>query len=181
MLLERLATNINDAFLIQAHAFSDERGYFKETYVRSKYRELGIADEFVQDNVSLSGRRVLRGLHADPQMTKLVQVLLGRVFDVIVDARRGSPTFGAWQGFELSAEDHRQLYIPAGCLHGFFVLSDSAVFSYKQTAEYAPEREIGVRWDDPDLSIAWPLSGPPRVSPKDMQNRRFRDVFPQGS
>jgi dTDP-4-dehydrorhamnose 3,5-epimerase len=163
--------------LIRVPPFGDERGVFKETYARSKYSELGITDEFVQDNVSFSRRGVLRGLHADPQMAKLVQVLHGEAYDVIVDTRKDSPTFGQWEGVYLRAGEHMQLYIPAGFLHGFLALADDVVFTYKQSAEYAPEREIGIRWDDPDLAIEWPLSGPPAISPKDLRNRSFRDVF----
>lgn len=155
----------------------DDRGIFKETYVQSKYRAIGIPDEFVQDNVSYSRRNVLRGLHADPEMGKLVQVLNGEAFDVVVDARKNSTTFGQWTSFRLRSAEHRQIYIPAGCLHGFLALTDDVIFTYKQSAEYAPDREIGVRWDDPDLAIAWPLGGAPEISPKDSRNRLFRDVF----
>lgn len=176
-MLVRLPTKFADAFIIEIPAFADERGLFKESYVRSKYRELGIADDFVQDNVSFSRRGVLRGLHADLQMSKLVHVLHGEVFDVIVDARKDSAAFGQWDGVHLKAGEHRQLYIPAGFLHGFLALTDEVVFCYKQSAEYAPEREIGVRWDDPDLAIAWPLAQPPLVSEKDARNPAFRKTF----
>jgi dTDP-4-dehydrorhamnose 3,5-epimerase len=176
-MLERLRTKLNGAFLIRVAPFCDERGLFKETYVRSKYCALGIADEFVQDNVSFSRRGVLRGLHADPKMSKLVQVLNGEAYDVMVDTRKDSPTFGQWEAVYLRAEEHTQLYIPAGFLHGFLALTDDVVFTYKQSAEYAPDSEIGVRWDDPDLAIDWPLSGAPEISPKDLRNRPFREVF----
>lgn len=176
-MLERLPTKFSEAILLKVPAYADERGLFKETYVRSKYSALGITDEFLQDNVSFSRRGVLRGLHADPQMSKLVQVLHGEAYDVIVDTRRDSPTFGQWEGVYLRAGEHTQLYIPAGFLHGFLALTDDVIFTYKQSAEYAPEREMGIRWDDPDLGIAWPLSGPPEISPKDLRNRLFRDVF----
>lgn len=175
-MLESRQTSIPGARVIVPKAWGDARGYFKETYVRSKYRALGIEDEFVQDSMSFSAKNVLRGLHADPQMAKLVQVLQGEVFDVIVDARTDSPAFGRWEGFRLSAETHEQLYIPAGCLHGFLTLSDNVVFSYKQSAEYAPDREIGIRWDDPDLNIAWPLTGAPLISEKDAANPLFRSL-----
>lgn len=170
-------TALQGAYIITVPVFADDRGLFKESYVRGKYRALGIADEFVQDNVSFSHRGVLRGLHGDPQMSKLVFVLSGDVFDVIVDARKGSATFGQWEGVYLRAHEHTQLYIPAGCLHGFLALTDDVVFCYKQSAEYAPEREVGVRWDDPDLAIEWPLTQAPLVSPKDSRNRGFRDAF----
>jgi dTDP-4-dehydrorhamnose 3,5-epimerase len=180
-MLERLATYFSDAFLIRVPAFGDDRGYFKENYVRSKYHALGITDDFVQDNVSFSSRGVLRGLHADPQMAKLVYVLRGEAFDVFVDTRRDSTTFGKWAGVYLRAHEHTQLYIPAGFLHGFLALSDEVIFCYKQSAEYAPQREIGVRYDDRDLAIDWPLAQDPIVSPKDLANRSFRDALTSGS
>jgi dTDP-4-dehydrorhamnose 3,5-epimerase len=130
----------------------------------------------VQDNVSFSKRNVLRGLHGDPEMAKLVQVLRGEAWDVVVDARRGSPTYGKWHGVTLSETNHAQLYIPKGCLHGFLAVSDDVVFTYKQTAYYAPEREIAARWNDPALAIAWPLSGDPIVSAKDQRNAAFADL-----
>lgn len=179
-MLERLASKFTDAFVIHVPAFADDRGLFKEAYVRSKYRSLGVMDDFVQDNVSFSRCGVLRGLHADPQMSKLVYVLRGEVFDVIVDARKDSPTFGQWDGFSLKAHEHKQLYIPAGFLHGFLAQTDDVIFCYKQSAEYAPQREVGVRWNDPDIAIAWPLTRPPLVSEKDSRNRGFRDAVGTG-
>lgn len=176
-MLQRLPTKFSEAILVKVPAYADQRGFFKETYVRSKYRDVGIQDEFIQDNLSFSHSGVLRGLHGDPQMSKLVYVLSGEVFDVIVDARKGSKTFGQWEGVHLKADEHTQLYIPAGFLHGFLALRDDVIFCYKQSAEYAPEREIGVRWDDPDLKIDWPLSGTPVVSAKDRANRLFLEVF----
>lgn len=158
--------------------WADERGSFQETFVRSRYRKFGIADEFVQDNLSYSRRNVLRGLHSAPRMSKIVQVVRGEVFDVVVDARVESPTFGRWQSFVISEHSHAQIYIPAGCLHGFLTLSDEAIFCYKQSAEYDPAREIGVRWDDPALGIAWPdLGAPPILSAKDRRHGTFADVF----
>lgn len=176
-MLERLPTKFCDAIFLKVPAYADERGFFKEAYVRSKYRAAGIHDEFVQDNLSVSRAGVLRGLHGDPQMSKLVYVLNGEVFDVIVDARKGSPTFGQWEGVYLKADEHTQLYIPAGFLHGFLALTDNVIFCYKQSAEYAPQREIGVLWNDPDLAIEWPLTQPPVISAKDQANALFRDVF----
>lgn len=175
--LRATAAGFAGALVIELPAHADDRGLFKETYVRTKYRSLGIDDEFVQDSVSYSGRGVLRGLHADPRMSKLVQVLHGSAFDVIADARPGSPTFGRWQGFTLSAEDHRQLYVPAGFLHGFVALTDDVVFSYKQGAQYDPTSEVGVRWDDPMLNIEWPAVGLLRVSAKDRANASFLEAF----
>ncbi len=155
-------------YLIRPRIFQDERGHFKETYHRDKYREIGIEGPFVQDNVSWSKRHVLRGLHYQrhyPQ-GKLVQVLVGRVFDVVVDLRPESPTCGQWTGHELSADNHHQLYLPPGLAHGFVVLSAEAAFHYKCTDLYRPDDEAGIVWNDPDLAIAWPVSAP-ILSPKD--------------
>jgi dTDP-4-dehydrorhamnose 3,5-epimerase len=178
-MLESRETAIPGARIIVPKVWTDSRGYFQETYVGSKYRALGIEDTFVQDSMSFSAKGVLRGLHADLRMSKLVQVLQGEVFDVIVDARQGSPAFGRWEGRTLGAGNHEQLYIPPGCLHGFLALTDNVIFCYKQSAEYAPEREIGVRWDDPELNIAWPLDGAPLVSEKDARNALFKDMLRQ--
>lgn len=170
-------TGIEGALLVVPPVLGDERGYFKETYVRSTYEALGITDDFVQDNVSVSHRHVVRGLHADPSMSKLVQVLQGEAFDVIVDGRRGSSTFGKWEAFKLSEENHRQLYIPRGCLHGFQALSAQVVLSYKQSAQYDPAREIGALWNDRALGIDWPNPGGAILSQKDRANRSFAEVF----
>jgi dTDP-4-dehydrorhamnose 3,5-epimerase len=175
MRIEKLP--IEGALLLVPRVFEDERGYFKETYAAPRYRDAGIAEEFVQDNVSLSGRHVLRGLHADRRMSKIVQVLSGSAFDVIADVRAASPTKGRWWGTTLKAGDHSQLYIPAGCLHGFLALEAGTLLSYKQSATYDPAAEIGVAWDDPDLAIAWPLEGAtPGLSAKDAANRTLRDL-----
>jgi dTDP-4-dehydrorhamnose 3,5-epimerase len=148
--------------------FGDARGYFFESYNARRYAEAGIAAAFVQDNVSLSQRGVLRGLHFQHPygQGKLVGVLTGQVFDVAVDVRRGSPTFGRWVGECLSAENKRQLYIPPGFAHGFLVTSDEALFAYKCTEYYHPETERSIRWDDARLGIDWPIDGPV-VSTKD--------------
>jgi dTDP-4-dehydrorhamnose 3,5-epimerase len=165
------------AMLVTTPEFADERGYFKETYNDKRYHSAGIVDVFVQDNVSLSHRNVLRGLHGDSRMSKLVQVLRGEAFDVIVDAREESPTRGRWHGIRLRASEHRQLYIPKGFLHGFLALTDDVVFLYKQSALYDPSTEVGVAWDDPDLAIEWPLAGTaPVLSPKDAANPLLRDL-----
>ncbi|MBV8333167.1 MAG: dTDP-4-dehydrorhamnose 3,5-epimerase [Candidatus Eremiobacteraeota bacterium] len=156
--------------------FEDDRGFFKETFSVRKYRDLGLTDEFVQDSVSFSRRNVLRGLHGDPQMSKLVQVLRGEIWDVIVDARRGSPAYGRWEAFALSETNHHQLYIPRGFLHGFLALTDGVLFNYKHSAYYEPSREIAVRWDDPTIGIAWPLDGTPIVSDRDGSAGRFADL-----
>ena len=170
-------TIFEGALLVEPSLFPDRRGLLEEAYVQSKYRGLGIGDVFVQDNVVFSVRGTLRGLHADPRMAKLVHVLRGQIFDVIVDARRDSPTFGRWQGFDLSDRNRTQVFVPAEFLHGYFVQSDDAIVSYKQTAEYDPAREAGVIWNDPVLAIGWPVAGTPLLSPKDAANRSFADVF----
>ena len=166
MPIQVLPTDFVDARIFVPEVFEDERGFFKEAYSTAKYKALGLSDEFVQDSVSFSRRNVIRGLHYDVRMSKLVQVLRGRIFDVIVDLREGSPTSLRWQGFELSAENHRQLYVPAGFAHGFLALSDDVVFSYKHGALHDPAHERSVRWDDPTLAIAWPLAGDPILSAK---------------
>ena len=166
-------TKFQEAKIIVPEVFEDDRGFFKETYSTEKYRALGIADEFVQDSVSYSIANVLRGLHFDPQMSKLVQVLRGRIFDVIVDVREESPTRYQWQGFYLSEHNHKQIYVPAGFAHGFLTLTET-VFSYKHGALHDPSRERSIRWNDPKLAIAWPLNGEPRVSLRD-QNAPLSD------
>jgi dTDP-4-dehydrorhamnose 3,5-epimerase len=168
---------IAGALLITPRAFADERGYFKETFSSPRYRAAGISDDFVQDNVSFSRRGVLRGLHGDPRMSKLVQVLVGEAYDVIADVRPGSPTRGQWCGVTLTADEHRQVYVPRGCLHGFLTLSDEALFLYKQSAAYDPAGEIGVRWDDPSFAVAWPLDGRhPVLSAKDAANPTAKEL-----
>jgi dTDP-4-dehydrorhamnose 3,5-epimerase len=157
--------------------FEDDRGFFKETYSRNKYTALGLLDAFVQDSVSFSSRNVLRGLHADPEMSKLVQVLRGRVFDVVVDFRPKSATFKKWQGFYISEHNHAQIYIPKGCLHGFLSLTEDVVFSYKHGMHHDPARELAVRWDDPDLGVGWPLAGEPRISQKDRAAFSFEQAL----
>lgn len=178
--LRAVTTRIEGALLLSLRPWHDERGFFQETFVRSKYAEAGITDDFVQDSMSFSTKGILRGLHADPRMSKLVHVLRGEVFDVIVDARCDSPTFRQWQGFTLSAENHAQLYIPAGCLHGFLALSAEVIFCYKQSAQYAPGREIGVLWNDPEIGIEWPAGVQPIVSSKDKDNITFASAFSGG-
>jgi dTDP-4-dehydrorhamnose 3,5-epimerase len=167
MPIQVLPTDFVEARIFVPEVFEDERGFFKETYSTAKYRALGLSDEFVQDSVSFSRQNVLRGLHYDVRMSKLVQVLRGRIFDVIVDLRDGSPTSLRWQGFELSADNHRQLYVPAGFAHGFLALTDDVIFSYKHGALHDPAHERSVRWNDPTLAIAWPLTGDPILSAKD--------------
>jgi dTDP-4-dehydrorhamnose 3,5-epimerase len=161
-------TTLLDVLLVEPKVFGDTRGYFFESYNARRYAEAGIAATFVQDNVSLSQRGVLRGLHFQHPygQGKLVGVLKGEVFDVAVDVRRGSPTFGRWVGECLSAENMRQLYLPPGFAHGFLVTSDEALFAYKCTEYYHPEAERSIRWDDARIAIDWPVDGPV-VSAKD--------------
>jgi dTDP-4-dehydrorhamnose 3,5-epimerase len=147
--------------VIQPHVFPDVRGFFLESYKESEFQRAGISGRFVQDNHSSSVRGVLRGLHYQlPPFVqgKLIRVLEGRVWDVAVDIRQDSPAFGKWYGIELSAQDHRMLYIPPGFAHGFVTLTERAQFFYKCTAEYRKESEAGIRWNDPTIGIAWPLN-----------------------
>ena len=167
MALVALDTLFDEAKVFAPDVFEDDRGFFKETYSIAKYRALGLADEFVQDSVSFSSRNVIRGLHYDFAMSKLVQVLRGKIWDVIVDLRKASPTHLRWQGFYLSEHNHKQLYVPPGFAHGFLALTDHVVFSYKHGALYDSAREGAIRWNDPTLDIAWPLAGKPRLSAKD--------------
>ncbi|NVJ04033.1 dTDP-4-dehydrorhamnose 3,5-epimerase [Myxococcus sp. AM001] len=166
-----------DVLLLEPKVFGDDRGFFMEMFHAARFAAVGIPGPFVQDNYSRSAKGTLRGLHfQEPQAQgKLVQVLAGAVYDVAVDVRRGSPTFGQWVAVELSADNRRQLWIPPGFAHGFCVVSDSADFHYKCTALYAPETERSVAWNDPDLAIAWPVSEP-LLSPKDAQAPRLRDA-----
>jgi dTDP-4-dehydrorhamnose 3,5-epimerase len=160
---------IPDLVLIEARAFEDERGIFMESYKRSEFSANNVHDTFVQDNYSHSLRGVLRGLHYQKHpkaQAKLVTVLKGEIFDVAVDIRRGSPTYGRWVGMFLASKDCRLLYIPVGFAHGFCVLSEEADVLYKVTAEYAPELDRGVIWNDGDLAIRWPIESP-TVSLKD--------------
>lgn len=165
-------TAIPEVLVLEPQVFGDDRGFFYESFNARRFEQLtGIAPHFVQENHSKSAKNVLRGLHyqiRQPQ-GKLVRVIAGSVFDVVVDLRRASPFFGRWVGVELSAESGRQLWIPPGFAHGFVVTSDSAECLYKTTDYWAPEHERVIRWNDPDLDIAWPISGPPMLSGKDSQ------------
>lgn len=167
--------------ILEPAVFRDERGWFVETFHEERYRAAGVAEglSFVQDNLSSSVQGTLRGLHyrrARPQ-GKLVWVTRGEVFDVVVDLRRGSPAFGAWFGTHLSAADHRQLWVPPGCAHGFLALSETADVAYKVTAAYDPDDERTLRWDDPQLAISWPLAGVSLLlSPRDAAAPLLRDA-----
>lgn len=167
--MEKIATAIPDVFMIAPKVFGDERGFFLESYNRRSMAALGIDFDFVQDNHSRSAKGVLRGLHYQVKQAqgKLVRVVAGEVFDVAVDLRRTSPTFGRWVGMTLSAENKRLAWIPPGFAHGFYVLSDYAEFLYKATDYYAPEHERSLLWNDPAIGIEWPLSVEPVLSGKD--------------
>lgn len=170
-------TRLPGVYLAAPRIFHDARGYFLETWNEQRYREIGIPGPFVQDNVSFSRRGVLRGLHyqePNPQ-GKLVSVLRGEVFDVAVDIRVGSETFGRWTGHVLSTENGHQLYVPAGFAHGFVVLSDDAVFSYKCTDYYHPKGEETVLWNDPEIGIAWPIAEPV-LSDKDREGLHLSEI-----
>ncbi len=172
-----LNCHIPGLLIIEPKVFGDTRGFFLETWNRRRYGEAGLDVDFVQDNVSFSRRGILRGLHFQnpkPQ-GKLLQVLQGEVFDVAVDIRSSSPTFGKWHGLVLSGENKTQFYIPAGFAHGFVVLSETALFQYKCTELYSPQDEMAIRWDDPDLGIQWPLKEP-LLSDRDAKGLRLRDM-----
>jgi len=177
-----IKAEIPDVLILEPKIFGDDRGFFYESYNKKLFQELtGIERDFVQDNHSLSSRGVLRGLHyqiKQPQ-GKLVRVVSGVVFDVAVDLRRSSESFGKWVGVELSALNKKQMWIPEGFAHGFIVLSDVAEFLYKTTDYYSPERERCIRWDDPEVTIDWQFDGEPQVSEKDGQGVLFKeaDVF----
>jgi dTDP-4-dehydrorhamnose 3,5-epimerase len=170
-------TAFQEALIIEPDAFRDKRGYFMETYHKDKYEHLGIGKHFVQDNVSYSVRGTLRGLHYQHphSQAKLVQVIKGEIFDVILDIRRGSPNFGRWTGITLSDENNRQFYVPEGFAHGFCVLSDTALVLYKCSDFYAPESERGVLWSDPDIGIEWPIADP-LLSNKDSEYSCLKDI-----
>ena len=172
-------TDIPDVLLLEPRVHQDERGFFLESYNRRTFRDAtGAEVDFVQDNQSFSVRNVLRGLHyqiRQPQ-GKLVQVMAGEIFDVAVDLRRTSPTFGKWVGVTLSGGGHRMMWIPVGFAHGYIVLSEHAIVLYKTTDYYAPEHERSILWNDPDLKILWPLEGQPLVSDKDRRAVPFRSA-----
>ncbi len=179
-----IQTSIWDALIIEPKVFGDERGFFMESWNRHSFAAIGLNVDFVQDNHSRSQRGVLRGLHYQVQQTqgKLVRVIIGAVFDVAVDLRRSSPTFGQWAGVVLSAENQRMFWVPPGFAHGFLTLSESADFLYKATDYYAPEHERSIFWDDPELAIDWPLEtiGTPTLAAKDAAAPCFKDaeVYP---
>lgn len=181
--MQIIPTTIPDVLILEPKLFGDDRGFFFESFNERRWRDLtGVNLHFVQHNHSRSTGGVLRGLHYQIQQPqgKLVRAVVGEVFDVAVDLRRSSPSFGQWFGALLSAENKRQMWVPPGFAHGFCVTSDVAEFLYLTTEYYAPEHERCIAWNDPDLAIRWPLSAEPNVSAKDRQGRPFKDadLFP---
>lgn len=164
--------------LIIPKIFHDDRGFFFESYNQRRYEELGISTPFVQDNAALSWLGTVRGLHYQsvPGQAKLVSCEQGKIWDVAVDIRKDSPNFGKWIAYELSDQNHHQLYIPTGFAHGYCVLSETAFVRYKVSSFYDPKTECAIRWNDPDLNISWPINNP-ILSAKDLQSPFFREVF----
>jgi len=172
-----ISCELEGLLVFEPKVFGDARGFFMETWNQQRYKDAGLSLDFVQDNISISRRGVLRGLHFQnphPQ-GKLLQVLLGEVFDVAVDLRRQSPTFGKWHGLVLSAENKRQFYVPPGFAHGFLVLSETALFSYKCTDFFSPKDESTLKWNDPELKIQWPIKEP-IISEKDARGVPLRAI-----
>jgi dTDP-4-dehydrorhamnose 3,5-epimerase len=172
-----ITCELESLLIIEPDVFGDHRGFFLESWNRRRYREAGIDAEFVQDNFSFSQRGTLRGMHfQNPSVQgKLVSVWQGEVFDVAVDIRRGSPTFGRWHGVTLSAGNMRQCYVPPGFAHGFAVVSETALFHYKCTEIYTPQDELGFRWDDPDVGIKWPVAAP-ALSQRDARAPLLKEI-----
>ncbi|MEZ9657993.1 dTDP-4-dehydrorhamnose 3,5-epimerase [Vibrio sp. 10N.261.52.F3] len=173
-----IETTIPDVKIIEPQVFGDARGFFMETFRTSLFKEHCADREFVQENHSKSSKGILRGLHYQTENTqgKLVRVTKGEVFDVAVDMRENSPTFGKWVGVYLSAENKRQLWVPEGFAHGFYVTSDEAEFVYKCTDYYNPESDVSVKWDDADIAIDWPVLEVPQLSNKDLAGLNFKDA-----
>jgi dTDP-4-dehydrorhamnose 3,5-epimerase len=173
----RLETELDGVVLLEPAVHGDERGFLVETFSAPAWRELGVEAEFVQDNHSRSHAGILRGLHFQtrPGQAKLVRCSRGRIWDVAVDLRRDSPTYGRWEGHELDDERHRQLFVPAGFAHGFCVLSEIADVHYKLSSLYDPATEAGIAWDDPDLAVAWPVADP-QVSGRDLSAPRLAQI-----
>lgn len=175
-----IKTDIPEVLIFEPKVFGDDRGFFLESFNAQKFAQTtGLSNvSFVQDNHSRSAKNVLRGLHyqIEQPQGKLVRVASGEVFDVAVDIRKNSPTFGQWVGANLSGENKRQMWIPAGFAHGFLVLSDYADFLYKTTDFYAPQHECCIKWDDPTIAIDWPLTGQPILSAKDLAGKSLHDA-----
>ena len=178
--MRRLPTRLDGLVLLEPAVHGDERGFFMETWREERYEEAGIPGHFVQDNLSFSRRGVLRGLHFQnpDQQGKLVYVLEGEVYDVAVDIRAGSPTFGEWVAVTLSSENKRQFYVPEGFAHGFLVTSDAALFAYKCTARYNAEAEASVLWNDPEIGVEWPVEAPV-LSDKDRTAPPLAEMSPE--
>ena len=174
---ERLETKLEGVVLLEPQVHGDERGFFVETFSRDAWRELGIGVEFVQHNHSRSNGGTLRGLHfqTEPGQAKLVRCSRGEIFDVAVDLRRGSPTYGQWEGYVLDDQAHRQLFVPAGFGHGFAVLSEVADVAYLLSSVYDPATEAGIAWDDPDVGVEWPVADP-LLSERDKTAPRLAEV-----
>lgn len=179
----RLDTGIEGLVLVEPEAHGDDRGFLVETFRADVWLELGMeVDEFLQDNQSRSGRGTLRGLHfqTEPGQAKLVRCARGSIFDVAVDLRRGSDTFGRWEAHELSDGNHRQLFVPVGFAHGFLVTSEVADVVYKLDSYYSPESEAGIRWDDPEVGVEWPLDGAePQLSERDRHAPTLAEIAPE--
>lgn len=177
--MQAIKTSIPDVIIFEPKVFGDDRGFFYESYNQKVFAEAtGLSLNFVQDNHSKSAKNVLRGLHYQIQQPqgKLVRVTSGEVFDVAVDIRKSSPTFGKYVGVHLSAENKRQLWVPSGFAHGFVVLTETVEFLYKTTDFYAPQFERCIRWNDPDIAIAWPIEGAPLLSAKDQQGASLKEA-----
>jgi dTDP-4-dehydrorhamnose 3,5-epimerase len=174
---KRLQTKLDGVVLIEPEVYGDERGFLLESFSRAEYSELGVEVDFVQDNHSRSGANILRGIHfqTEPGQAKLVRCGRGRIWDVAVDLRRGSPSYGQWEGYELDDVAHRQLFVPVGFGHGFCVLSDVADVLYKVSSYYDPETESGIAWDDPDVAVDWPISEP-QLSERDRNAPKLTEV-----
>ena len=175
--MQIIETELPGVLIIEPKLFGDQRGFFQESFHVERYAQAGITAPFVQDNLSFSRGGVVRGLHfQNPNSQgKLVYVLEGEVFDVAVDIRRGSPTYGHWLGFVLSADNKRQLWVPPGYAHGFCVISETALFAYKCTDYYNPDAEVSIRWNDPDIKIDWPITNP-TLSGKDEEAPTLDDI-----
>ncbi|MBU3088272.1 dTDP-4-dehydrorhamnose 3,5-epimerase [Clostridium gasigenes] len=175
-----IETKIKDLYIIEPRVFGDDRGYFMETYSKRDFYEAGLTMEFVQDNESKSKKGVLRGMHFQTKNTqgKLVRVTQGEVYDVAVDLRKGSKTYGMWEGILLTAENKKQFYVPEGFAHGFLVVSEEAVFNYKCTNFYSPEYDSGLLWNDKDVAIEWPLDGIEEIllSEKDKVQKTLKEL-----
>ena len=175
-----IETKIRDLYIVEPVVLGDARGYFMETYNKEEFYQAGLNMDFVQDNESKSKKGVLRGLHFQTKHAqgKLVRVTEGAVYDVAVDLRKGSPTFGQWEGILLTSENKKQFYVPEGFAHGFLVVSDEAVFNYKCTDYYAPEFDSGLLWNDPEVGIEWPLDGVKEIllSEKDKVQKTLKEL-----